>query len=121
VSQALVGSKVVEVGKMSENEAIELLCKSLIKNNRDHATAIRELVDKLDYLPLAIVQAAAYINTNKISVVRYLELIKNTDADHIEIMSREFLDSSRYREVADAVATTCVVSFNQIIEEEGGS
>jgi hypothetical protein len=71
----------------------------------------------LDCLPLAIAQATADINTNKITVSRYLDLIRNTDADLIDVMSHEFRDSTRYKQSSNAVATTWVVSFKQILQE----
>jgi hypothetical protein len=55
---------------------------------------------------LAIAQAAAYINTNKTTVSKYLELIRNTDAELVAVMSREFRDSTRYKQSANAVPTT---------------
>jgi tetratricopeptide (TPR) repeat protein len=113
VAESLVGNDVIEVGKMSEDEAVTFLNNSLRKELVD-IRATKRLVTELDCLPLAIAHAAAYININKIAIWRYLELLQNTDADLIAVMSREFRDSTRKR----AVATTWVLSFIQIQAED---
>jgi len=62
----LAGDNVVLVGEMDDIMAKNLLEKSLIDRDvlMDDRAAI-DLLKKLTYLPLAIVQAVAYINTNK--------------------------------------------------------
>jgi tetratricopeptide (TPR) repeat protein len=117
VVESLVGSDVLEVGKMSEDEAVIFLTASLAQKNRTEDGPIKQLVADLDCLPLAIAQAAAYINTNKTTVAKYLDLIRNTDADLTAVMSREFRDSTRYKQSSNAIATTWVVSFKQILQE----
>ena len=62
----------VEVNEMGENEANELL-KNLIKDPKYHDKCA-ELAKILGYLPLAIAQAGAYIEQNKISIDKYLYL-----------------------------------------------
>jgi tetratricopeptide (TPR) repeat protein len=63
---------------------------------------------------LAITQAAAYLNTNQVSIAEYLGLLRGTEQDMIGVMSRTFQDSTRYRGSQNAVATTWLVSFDQI-------
>ncbi len=41
---------------------------------------VMNLLTELDYLPLAITQAAAYINMNKSSISEYLRLLKGVDS-----------------------------------------
>lgn len=118
VAQSLVGGDVVELGKLSEEEAIAFVRESLSWKDLGQDKAITTLLTELAYLPLAIAQAVAYINTNKgTTITAYLRLLKNTDEDIVSLMSREFRDSTRYRQSANAVATTWVVSFNQILKE----
>lgn len=52
------------------------------------------------------------MNLNKIIISKHLELLHNTDADLIAVMSREFCDSTRCEQAGNAVATTWVLSFN---------
>jgi hypothetical protein len=117
VAESLVGNDVLEVGKMSEEEAVLFLTTSLLRKSSVEDGSIKRLIAELDCLPLAIAQAAAYINTNKITVSRYLDLIRNTDADLVAVMSREFRDSTRYKQSGNAVATTWIISFEQIRRE----
>ncbi len=47
-------------------------------------------------------------------ITEYLRLLRGTDQDMASLMSREFHDSTRYRGSQNAVATTWLVSFDQI-------
>ena len=104
---------------MSRPDATDFLEKSLIEKVflRDGA-ATCELVDKLTYLPLAIAQAAAYLNMNRISIAKYLLLLRNTEQDIVGLISRELYNDTRYRDSANAVATTWVISFHQIYKRD---
>ena len=44
----------------------------------------------------------------------YLRLLQGTEPDTIQLLSREFHDNNRYRGTENAVATTWLVSFEQI-------
>ena len=112
----LAGGDVIELETMSRQEAFESLRKLLIRKDMlENEFITIELLDELTYLPLAISQAAAYLNTNKISIADYLGLLRNTEQDIIGVMSREFRDNTRYRGSKNAVATTWLVSFDQIL------
>ncbi|KAH6639179.1 kinesin light chain, partial [Boeremia exigua] len=109
----------IELGEMSREDATDFLTKSLNRKDllSDDAVStklLNELLDELTCLPLAIAQAAAYLNKNRMSVSKYLELLKDTEQGLVEIMSKEFRDDTRYRGSGNAVATTWVVSFSQI-------
>ena len=51
-----------------------------------------KLLDNLAYLPLAIKQAAAYMNKNTMSVFDYLKLYEANDKGLIHLLSTEFED-----------------------------
>ncbi|KAF7113950.1 hypothetical protein CNMCM5793_006133 [Aspergillus hiratsukae] len=73
----LMGTDVVEMREMTKQEATELLEKSLIlESPSDDSETTMDLLTKLEYLPLAITKAAAYINTNNSSVTEYLRLLR---------------------------------------------
>jgi tetratricopeptide (TPR) repeat protein len=105
----------MEIGEMDEEAATQLLQKCLINpdlvNNRQD-TAV--LLGELAYLPLAIAQAAAYINNNRITLRRYLSLLAEQEEEVIALLSEEFEDDGRYRDVKSPVATTWLISFEQI-------
>ena len=118
VAQYLVGNDVVEIGKMTAKEAMDLIEKSLLrKASPDNDEVVTNLLAELDYLPLAITQAVAYININKSSMSEYLRLLKNTEQDAIAIMSTDFGDRTRYQNMTNAVAKTWTITFNKILEQ----
>lgn len=70
--------KVIDIDIMSEAEAIELI-SSLLKHHNtldQEGAAMQELVKKLGYLPLALAQAAAFIDQSSIRISNYLQLYK---------------------------------------------
>jgi tetratricopeptide (TPR) repeat protein len=113
---------VIELRAIDRQDAVAFLTKSLtrkelLRNN----TTLTELLDKLTYLPLAIAQAAAYLNRNRMSVTKYLTLLRSTEQDIVTLISREFRDDTRYKESKNAVAATWVVSFSQIRERDAAA
>ncbi|RAQ57319.1 kinesin light chain [Aspergillus flavus] len=117
VAQYLAGSDVVEIEKMTRQETTDLLQKSLVrKNPSDNFETMVNLLAELEYLPLAITQAAAYINTNKSSISEYLRLLKKTEQDAVALISTDFGDKTRYRNSMNAVAKTWTITFNKILE-----
>jgi tetratricopeptide (TPR) repeat protein len=111
----LAGHNIIEVPDMDDDGAIQLLEKSLIEpsllnDQRDAKILLKELT----YLPLAIVQAAAYINENSITLGHYLSLLNEQEESVIELLSEEFEDDWRYPSVKNPVTTTWLISFEQI-------
>ncbi|KAK6605164.1 hypothetical protein H4I96_05746 [Botrytis cinerea] len=76
------------------------------------------LLKELTYLPLAIVQAAAYINENGIAFADYLSLLAEQEEDVIDLLSEEFEDDGRYDNIKNPVATTWLISFEQIRDRD---
>jgi tetratricopeptide (TPR) repeat protein len=118
VAGDLTPSSVLELNDMSKAEARQLLARRLTKQELlDDETAVEKLLEILTYLPLAIVQAAAFINNNNVSVSRYILLFKHTGTES-ELFSERFEDRSRYREMDSTVAKTWHISFNQIQRQD---
>lgn len=115
VAVTVARSEVVEVSQMSHGEAVEFLKKSLVDDAvMADEGAITDLLDALTYLPLAITQAAAYLNKNQVPPRGYVALMRKTDRDLMELLATEFSDDTRYRGSHNAVANTWIVSFEQI-------
>jgi tetratricopeptide (TPR) repeat protein len=113
----LARGDVIEIGSMNHQDATNFLKKSLTKKALlSNSTTANQLLEELAYLPLAIAQAAAYLNKNNMSVAKYLRLLRTTERDMVSLLSREFRDNTRYKESANAVAKTWMVSFSQIYE-----
>jgi hypothetical protein len=69
---------IIQIGAMSDSEAAELVRNKLGEKLSDGAT---QLVNTLDCIPLAIVQAAAYINRlgQRMSIPKYLGPLKGVE------------------------------------------
>ncbi|KAF2993765.1 hypothetical protein E8E13_001931 [Curvularia kusanoi] len=119
VAVPLTPGDVLELGAMDRQDAREFLSRSLVRKELliNKATT-DELLDQLACLPLAIAQAAAYLNLNQTTITKYLWLLHNTEQDLVGLMSEEFRDDTRYKGSANAVATTWVVSFRQLRERD---
>ncbi|KAH0551781.1 hypothetical protein GP486_007000 [Trichoglossum hirsutum] len=107
--------KVIEVSEMDKETAELLLRKSLINpdllNSRSDTL---ELLQQLIFLPLAIVQAVAYINKNGMTFSDYISLLKDQEQTFIDLLSKDFEDDGRYPEAKNPIATTWLISFEQI-------
>ncbi len=73
-----------------------------------------ELLQQLTHLPLAIVQAAAYINANDITLSEYLSLVGEADSTLVELLSENFEDDGCYAEAKNPIALTWPISFGHI-------
>lgn len=101
----LARQNIVEITGMDEEAATQLLQKyivdpGLVNNRQDTAALLAELT----YLPLAIVQAAAYINKNAIALADYLSLLAAQEDEIIDLLSEEIEDDGRHRNVKSLVA-----------------
>lgn len=108
------GDDVIIVEEMGFNEAESLLESYLIRKElmEDNEATIG-LLDLLTYLPLAIAQAASYINKNRIAISRYISLYKDSEENSISLLSEDF-----YRSTKNPVATTWQISFDQIKQDD---
>ncbi|KAK5077403.1 hypothetical protein PMZ80_011240 [Knufia obscura] len=115
----LAQQNIITVPEMSETAARELLKKCLATPDLvDHLPDATALLAALTHLPLAIAQAAAYINANGITLADYLSLLDEKEEETIEVLSEEFEDGGRYHEVKNPVATTWLISFEQIRQHD---
>ncbi|RKK91207.1 hypothetical protein BFJ68_g16260 [Fusarium oxysporum] len=115
VAVSVAGRNILDVPAMSRDEARSYFKEALIQEiSTSEEQVMNRLLTLLTHLPLAITQAAAYLNENQIPLTGYLHLFENTDRDRIELLSAEFQDDTRYEQSQDPVATTLFISFNQI-------
>src|SRR5437016_2781643 len=80
------------------------------KNNKD----ILILVEILGYIPLAITQAAVFIQENTMTVKTYIEELKASDSDLQDYLDKNLLDPRRYPGSENSVTRTWKLSFDQI-------
>ncbi|EFX02656.1 kinesin light chain [Grosmannia clavigera kw1407] len=105
----------VNVSDVGEAGGKKLLRKyiheqELLQNEEDTAALLKWLT----YLPLAIVQAAMYINEIGLDLSEYLSLLNDQEEGAIKLLSEDFLDYGRYSDGKNPIATTWLVSFEQI-------
>ncbi|KAJ5736327.1 kinesin light chain [Penicillium malachiteum] len=74
-------------------------------------------LEQLAFLPLAIAQASAYIAKNGLDLSEYLELLQEQESEMVELLSEDFTDQGRYKEIQNSVATTWLISFKRIQHE----
>jgi tetratricopeptide (TPR) repeat protein len=114
----LTHANVLKLQDLGKAEAIDLLTQRITKRTLlADGRAVDDLLEILTYLPLAVVQAAAFINNNDISIAAYVSLIRNAGTE-IAIFSEKFEDPSRYHEMDSTIAKTWYVSFDQIRKQD---
>lgn len=106
----------IVVKPMSENQALTLLCNKLgIEHSKEDAL---QLARELDFMPLALTQAAAYIrqSAGRCTIKQYLERLKRCDAIDESVLDLDERDLRRDRESSNSIMLTWQVTFNQIRE-----
>jgi tetratricopeptide (TPR) repeat protein len=109
------GSNIIDIDEMDDREARGLLQRSL--QNRQLAedeNSVTRLLKLLVNLPLAIKQAATYLNENNSSIIEYIKVYKESNDSVIKLISKEFEDLRRYPDTKNPIATTWLISFEQI-------
>ena len=116
IGEALAhGEPCIEVGPFSIEESINLLrSKGRGVINHVDGPAMEKLVEKLGRIPLAIAQAAAYMNRNRISVQKYLAALEKDEQNLIDYLSVELQDHRRPRGHPNSIFRTWRLSFEQI-------
>ncbi|KAE8134120.1 hypothetical protein BDV38DRAFT_286145 [Aspergillus pseudotamarii] len=105
----------ISISKVDEETGIKMLQMALPGGDLsdDRGTAVA-LLSQLTFLPLAIMQAAAFVKENSISLGDYLTLLQEQEPEVVELLSEDFETEGRYQDVPNPVATTWLVSFQQI-------
>ncbi|KAK4663369.1 hypothetical protein QC763_0097850 [Podospora pseudopauciseta] len=109
---------IIAVEEMSKDEALKLLGKNLKVSQISDTRSNNALLEFLTNLPLAIRQASAYMAKEQISTARYLKLCNSSDEDMVKLLSSHFDDRHRYKNIQNAVATTWLISFQQISDHD---
>lgn len=107
------GKPPTHVSMMDDDESEQLLREYLGKDVAA-SSELLALSSRLEHLPLALAQAAAFIEENSISVGDYLRLLDQSDHDLVELLSEEFEAVGRDSTTPRAVTETWILSFDQI-------
>ena len=105
---------VIEVGAMAEAEALSLLQKKI--GPTTDSGAATELVRTLEYVPLAIHQAAAYIQSRapRSSVEKYLADFQESESKRTKLLEHDGGDLRRDGSASNAALATWQLSFEYI-------
>lgn len=104
----------ITVSEFDLEEACQLL-KSKIPNGEDLDKYAHILLKRLEFLPLAITHAAAYIDENEITVAKYIDMLQADDSELISLLDREeLIDHRRDSKSSSSIMQTWKISFDQI-------
>lgn len=105
---------VIVVKPMTNKDATALLRKKL--DGFTNQEGLGELVSLLEYMPLAIVQAAAYIQQkgSRYSVQQYMEDFQRNEKRKTSLLNYEAGHLRRDPEAKNSIITTWEMSFNNI-------
>ena len=110
--------EIIEIQPMNESDALTLFKRKL--GNYDDGNAdskeATELVDALEFMPLAIVQAAAYISQRapRCSVQQYLEEFRKNDDRKAALLNYNGGEVRRDWEAKNSIMITWQISFDHI-------
>ena len=103
----------IVVSSFETEDARQLLRNKLPKEAECDEGEIKELFETLHYLPLAITQAAAYINEEGVSLQDYLGYLRD-DLDTKVLFQQDYYDAMRDSETQNSIFLTWKISFEQI-------
>ncbi|KAF6785731.1 Kinesin light chain 5, partial [Colletotrichum musicola] len=112
------GKTIHQVPTMEKAQAL-LLLQNKLRQDVDEAASVR-LVGTLEYIPLAINQAAAYINKRspRVTIQSYLDEYQQSENRKGTLLRSDRGDIRRYDGVSNSVVVTWQVTFEQIKREQ---
>jgi tetratricopeptide (TPR) repeat protein len=108
------GEPCVDIGPLSAGEAGDLLRMKVRLFDLSYAPEADKLVEVLGRIPLAITQAAAFINRNKISVQEYVGQLAMDKQNLMQYLSKDLQDPRREPGFPNSVFRTWKLSFDQV-------
>lgn len=112
-------NSVLDVPELEEAQACQIFRNRLDKlaSERIEDSKALQLVKTLSSHPLALIQAASYLNGNigDTSVSDYLTTFSETKADAEAMLSEDFNDQERYSKTTNSCAVTWLVSFEHVL------
>ena len=109
------GSNVIDIDEMDDSESRELLQRGLQnKQLMEDKVGITTILKSLVNLPLAIMQATAYLNAKSCTIAEYLKIYKESNDNIIKLLSKDFEDIRRYPGMKNPITTTWLISFEQV-------
>ncbi|KAL8958075.1 MAG: hypothetical protein Q9193_004798 [Seirophora villosa] len=112
---------IINVEPMDESHALQLLRKKIV-GDKDQGNAM-QLVQALDYMPLAINQAGAFISrcAPRMTILKYLDIFQKSDGHQADLLNRDMGDMRRDHSQKNAIFTTWKISFEHIREQRASA
>ena len=109
-------SDIITVEPMDEANALALFNKKLRKQGNDKD--LSKLATALEFMPLAIVQAAAYISQRapRCSIQQYIEKFQSSDKGKMTLLNHEGGHLRRDWEAKNSIIITWQISFDHILQ-----
>ena len=107
---------IIRIQSMSRDQGLELLQNKL---SCPLDEPILELLVALDYMPLAITQAAAYINKRwpRTTVASYTRELNTSNKEREKLLNQAAMDSRRDEQASNSILATLQISFEHLREE----
>lgn len=108
---------ILDLGPMEVDEAVVLLTKKLMKTEGDRLRDdLVDLARQLDCMPLAMSQAAAYVNQRapRMTLSRYLEVLRGSDDGRSQLLQTAIPDRRRDGQALNSIITTWYLSFDHV-------
>ncbi|CEJ91771.1 hypothetical protein VHEMI07463 [[Torrubiella] hemipterigena] len=105
---------IIPINPMNKKDAIQLLRNKL--GHDDNDACVVELAATLEYMPIAIVQATAYISQKRprSSVQDYIDEFRKSDNRKAKLLSHEGEGLRRDKEAHNSIFVTWQISFDYI-------
>ncbi|KAH6983308.1 P-loop containing nucleoside triphosphate hydrolase protein [Ilyonectria sp. MPI-CAGE-AT-0026] len=119
VAERLAGlDAIYNVPTMETSQALQLLRNRLGECAEDDVV-MSDLVDDLNYMPLAITQAAAYIKRSRLrmSVSAYVAEFRRSHKKKASLLNRDGGDLRRDESASNSIVTTWQITFEEIRRE----
>ena len=101
------------ISRLEPQEA-QLLLSAKLSGQQLNPEDVDNLARELEYLPLTITQAAAYLEQTEISASEYLEIFRAGQSDIPNLLEESIYDPSRDYESSNSVFQTWRLSFEQL-------
>ncbi|KAF2999802.1 hypothetical protein E8E13_006354 [Curvularia kusanoi] len=117
MAEALTPKSALDVSDMGKADARQLLMRCIKKQTliQDN-TAADELLETLGNLPLAIIQATAFMSRNDVTALDYMSLLRTTDIDTALFGERPG-EYSRHDDPEKIIPRTWQISFDRMRRE----
>ncbi|KAB8229019.1 P-loop containing nucleoside triphosphate hydrolase protein [Aspergillus alliaceus] len=116
-SRMVEDSNIIKIEPMDKSHAITLFEKKC--GVQVYREDVIQLITALEFMPLAIMQAAAYIKQRapRLSVLQYLQIFQRSDCQKIKLLDYEGWHLRRDSEAKNSILVTWQISFDHLREK----